>query len=408
MDLPFKGLAKKLGFGATDQKSVNLTDSAAYELFGVSPTISGANVSAYSALTIPAVLHAVRLISENCGSTPVKAYRDLDDSKEAAKDHPAYRIVHRSANEWTSATEFRTELTTDALMFGGGFARVVRMDGGKPFELHRLDPSKVALLTDTRTGAPAYRVSDASGQTDYSFSEILHLPAFGRTSPTTFGKEAIGIAMILEQHMARLFGSGARPHGMIHNETAIPGNENGEKAISNIRKAWRNSFGSGSSADPLILDNGWRYQQLSLNSTDAQFLEHRLEQINEIARVFGVPPHMLYQLDRATWSNAEQMSASFLQLCLRPWLDRWQDAYNRVLFSEDERETHYTEFVIDDLQRADSAGRADIFSKLIASRVMAPNEARAMMNLPAKAGGDELSNPFTTTSAAPVTAPPEE
>eukprot|EP01035_Chromulina_nebulosa_P003414 gene3414-4652_t len=215
-------------------------------------------------------------------------------------------------------------------MYGGGFARVIRVDGNRPYELHRLDPNKVAVLTDTITGAPVYRVSEDRGQTDYPHTEILHLSAFGGTSPITLGKEAIGIAAILEQHMARLFGSGARPHGMIHNEKAVPGNENGEKAIANIRKAWRNSFGAGNSAEPLILENGWQYQQLSLNSTDAQFLQHRLEQINEIARLFGVPPHMLYQLDRATWGNAEEMSRSFLQLCLRPWLDRWQDAYNRV------------------------------------------------------------------------------
>ena len=158
--------------------------------------------------------------------------------------------------------------------------------------------------------------------------------------------------------------------------------------------SWNNTFGAGNNAAPFIPPAGWRYEQIALSSTDAQFLEHRLEQINEIARLFGVPPHMLYQLDRATWGNAEEMSRSFLQLCLRPWLDRWQDAYNKVLFSEDERDTHYTEFVIDDLQRADSAGRAEVFSKLISSRVLAPNEARAMMNLAPLPGGDELANPY--------------
>jgi len=403
---PLRGLAKKLGFGSQEQKSITLTDPLALELFGVVPTISGANVTSLSALRVPAVLQAVRLIAENCGSTPVKVYRDLESGKEAAKDHAAYRIVHRAANEWTSATEFRTLLTVDALMHGGGFARVVRYGDGRPFELHRLEPGKTTVLTNTVTGEPVYRVSEDRGQVDYSFSDILHIPAFGGTSPISFGKEAIGIAMILEQHMARLFGSGAMPKAMIWNEKAIPGNENGEKAISNIRKGFRAAFGSGSNTDPLILENGWRYEQIALSSTDAQFLEHRLEQINEIARLFGVPPHMLYQLDRATWANAEEMSRSFLQLCLRPWLDRWQDAYNRALFTEDERESHYCEFVIDDLQRADSAGRAEIFSKLISSRVLTPNEARGTMNLAPLPSGDELANPFTTTTPAAPAAPP--
>lgn len=403
---PLKGLAKKFGIGSEEQKSISLTDTLALELFGVTPTISGANVSAFSALRVPAVLQAVRLIAENCGSTPVKVYRDDDKGKEAAKDHPAYRLVHRMSNEWTSATEFRTMLTTDALMHGAGYARVVRFGDGRPYGLDRLDPAKVAVLTDTITGAPVFRVSTDQGQTDYHFSEILYLPAFGATSPITLGKEAIGIAMILEQHMARLFGSGAMPKAMLSSEKPILQTPEGEKMIKNVLASYRSTFGAGNNADPFIAPAGWKYEQIALSSTDAQFLEHRLEQINEIARIFGVPPHMLYQLGRATWGNAEEMSRSFLQLCLRPWLDRWQDAYNKVLFSEAERDTCYAEFVIDDLQRADAAGRAEIFSKLITSRVLTPNEARGMMNLPAMEGGDQLSNPFTTTTpAAPAPEP---
>jgi HK97 family phage portal protein len=408
---PLKGLAKKLGFGSQEQKSASLTDPFGSDLFGGAPTISGVNVTAFSAMHVPAVLHAVRLIAENCGSTPVKVYRDLEDGKEAAKDHPAYRLVHRNANEYTSATEFRTILTTEALMHGNGFARVVRFTDGRPYGLDRLDPARVAILSNSLTGAPVFRVSTDNGQIDYSHTEILHLPAFGGTSPISLGKEAIGIAMILERHMARLFGSGAMPKAMLSSEKPIMQTPEGENTIKNLLASYRNTFGAGNNADPFIAPAGWKYEQLALSSTDAQFLEHRLEQINDIARLFGVPPHMLYQLDRATWSNAEQMGASFLQLCLRPWLDRWQGAYDKVLFSEGERDTHYTEFVIDDLQRADTAGRAEVFSKLIASKVLVPNEARAMMNLPALPGGDELANPFTTTAttpAAPAPVPAEE
>ena len=152
--------------------------------------------------------------------------------------------------------------------------------------------------------------------------------------------------------------------------------------------------------EPLVLPNNWKIDQPAMTSTDAQFLEHRLEQVREIARIFGVPPTMLFELSRATWSNAEQMAATFLQLCLRPWLDRWQDAYATVLLTEDEQDNFYFEFVIDDLLRADTAGRTDAFGKLVAMRAMTPNEVRAAMNLPAIDGGDELANPYTTTGPA--------
>jgi len=205
--------------------------------------------------------------------------------------------------------------------------------------------------------------------------------------------------VLLERHAAQFFGSGTRPSGIITNEKP-QGGEAGSKAIAGILKSYR-QWRSEGNGDPLVMDAGWKFDQPTMKSTDAQFLEHRLEQVNEIARIFGVPPHMLFQLSRATWSNAEQMGASFLQLCLRPWLDRWQDAYHTALLSDDEQDNLYFEFVIDDLQRADAAGRADIFGKLVAMRAMTPNEVRAAMNLPALPGGDELANPYTTGTATP-------
>lgn len=292
--------------------------------------------------------------------------------------------------------------------FIGIRTKVVRYPDGRPYELHRLDPCKVERLTDSVTGAPVYRVTEGEGQhatkTLYPFTDILHISAFADVSPVTLGREAIGVANTLEKHAAQFFGSGARPAVVISREKPFGKDEDGATAMRNIKTGYAVAAADGFKT-PFVADGGITVTQVSFSSTDAQFVENRIEQINEIARIFGVPPHMLFQLDRSTWSNAEQMAASFLQLCLRPWLDRWQDAYATVLLTEDERDTHYFEFVIDDLQRADAAGRAEIFGKLIAARAMTPNEVRAAMNLPALPGGDELANPYTTTST-PVLEPP--
>ncbi|CAD7026599.1 phage portal protein [Pseudorhizobium endolithicum] len=397
--------AKALGF-LQEKKAYPLSDPAISDFFGVAPTMSGVNVSGHAALYVPAVLQAVRLISETIGSLPCKLYEETEAGKEAAKDHSAHKIVHSRANEWTGAGELRAVLTADAVLRGGGFARVIRFPDGRPFEVVRIKPEKVMILEDEISGAPVYRVSEATGTRDHHFTEILHIPCFLGRSPISYGKEAIGLASILERHGAQFFGSGARPSGIITNEKP-QGSEAGATTVANIKKSFR-LWQTSANGDPLIMDAGWKYEQPAMASTDAQFLENRIEQINEIARIFGVPPHMLYQLDRATWSNAEQMAASFLQLCLRPWLDRWQDAYATVLLTEEERDSHYFEFVIDDLQRADSAARAEIFSKLIAARVMTPNEVRAAMNMPPLPGGDQLSNPYTTTSQPARHEPPKE
>lgn len=392
------GLKNKTRNTGLNQKALTLTDPASLELFGSLPTASGVSVTAHTALRVPAVLQAVRLIAEACGSTPLKLYRDTDGSKETAKDHPGYRLVHGRANAWTSAKQLHTDLTADAIEHGAGYAHVVRTGDGRPAEIHRLKPGTVQRRFRD-DGEPFYVVTFAKNvQRELSYRDVLYVPAFREQSPIQNGKEAIANAMLLERHCGQFFGSGARPAAVITNDAKM-GGEQGATTLANIRKSFREWL-SGSSSDPLILDSGWKFDQPAMTSTDAQFLEHRKEQVREIARIFGVPPTMLFELDRGTWGNAEQMAATFLQMALRSWLDRWQDAYTTVLLTEDEQDSLYFEFVTADLERTDAAARAEIYGKLIAARVYTPNEVRARENLPAIEGGNELANPYTTTGPA--------
>lgn len=390
---------KSFGFGV-EEKAYSLSDPDTTQLFGALPTSSSVKVSAHTALKVPAVFQAVRLIAETVGSLPCKLYRDADGSKEAAKDHAGNRLAHNRVNGWASAGHLRTLLTTDALLHGAGYAHVVRTGDGRPYEINRLQPGTVQRRFED-DGEPYYIVTDKNRvQRRLSYPDVLYVPAFGDTSPVMLGKEAIANAMLLERDVGHLFASGRRPSVILKHENKMIGDgDQGAKTTASILKSYRR-WQSGPDADPFIADGGWTPEQLTMTSTDAQFLEHRLEQVREIARIFGVPPTMLFELTRGTWSNTEQMAASFLQLCLRPWLDRWQDAYATVLLTEDEQDSLYFEFVIDDLLRADAAGRTDNITKLIAARVIVPNEARGMLNMPAIEGGDELANPYTTTGPA--------
>ncbi|MBM3089247.1 phage portal protein [Ensifer sp. T173] len=396
---------KAIGF-PIEQKAYSPNSPEAFELFGVRQTYSGVNVGGQSALYVSAVLQAVRLISETIGSLPCKVYRETADGKEAAKDHSAYRIVHRRANEYTGASELRTRLTADALIHGNGFARVISYDDGRPYALDYLEPRSVTILKDKLTGAPVYRVAEGAGTRDYHFSEILHIPSFLGTSPIAFGKEAIGLAAILERDAAELFSGGRRPSVIITSDERIPENDAGANRFLNILKDYRRW--QINPKEPLILPPKMGVQTPAMTSTDAQFIENRAFQLAEIARIFGVPPHMIFDLGRATWGNAETMGATFLQLCLRPWLDRWQDAMTTVLLNEEEQDSHYFEFVTDDLMRADAANRTANMTALVTNRIMTPNEVRAILNLQPLPGGDELINPHTTSNAAPTTAPAKE
>lgn len=389
---------KALGF-SLEKKAYTLTNPDIYPLFGITPTVSGMNVGGENAISVPAVLQAVRLIAENIGSIPCKLYHDLEQGKAQAKEHTAHRIVHNRANRHKSAGQLRTDLTADAMFHNGGFAKVIRYPDGRPFELVRLKPGTVSVYEDSLADLPpVYRVIEADGVHDYDCTEILHIKSFGNKSPVAYGREAIGLSAILEHHGANLFKGGARPPAVLSRDKAIPSDPAvGEQSLKTLKSRFQAAQSDGFKV-PLILDDGWNYNQMALTSTDAQFLENRTFQIADIARIFGVPPHMLFELSRATWNNSEEMARSFLQLCLRPWLDRWQDAYATVLLSEDEQDEYSFEFVIDDLQRADTATRTDSFGKLVAARIMTPNEARAAMNMPPLPGGDELANPYTSVS----------
>ncbi|RWD80604.1 MAG: phage portal protein [Mesorhizobium sp.] len=368
-------------------------------IFGAQNTVAGPAINATTALRVPAVYSAIVLITGTIGSLPAKVFEAAASGRRTAKDHAAYRLVHDEANEWTSAGALREQLTADALLHDHGFALANRVND-RVVEFNRLDPRSVTIKADEITSEPVYEVREGTRIRRHDYRDILHISAPLGLAPIKAGREAIGLAVTLEAHAAKLFGNGARPSAVIWNENPAGGNgDGGAKTISNMRTAWRQTFGAGNNGDPLFLDGGWQHRQVALTSVDAQFAEMRTEQVVEIARLFRIPPHLLFELSRATWSNAEEMFQSFLTLTLRPWLDAWEWAYARVLLTPEERAAgYYVEFVIDDLLTANAATRALTYQQYRAMGAMTANEVRAGLNLAPKDGGDVLSNPNITPS----------
>ena len=379
-------------FGKSE-KALILTDPAAFELFGMTPTATGIYVSGNSALRVPAVACAVALISETIGAMPAEAH--LSATKETAKEHAAYKLVHDEANEWTSAGQLREALTIDALLTGNGYAHVVRLSDGTPFELHRLDPASVRVDHEP-DGEPFYIVQTADqGQRRFSHRDILHVSPFGGVSPITLGREAIALALAFEQHVASLFANGARPSGIIKSDKVLD-----VEAKKKIAASWFSTHAGRNAGGTAILDEGMTYDQLSMTLADAQFAENRLEQIREIARVFRVPPTMLFELTRGTWSNTEEMARQFYAITLKPWLTSWAWAYARVLFTPEERAAYYVEFVTDDLLTTNAAARAGAYGQYRSMGVMTANEVRSGLNLAPLPDGNSLANPYTTSGTS--------
>lgn len=345
-------------------------------------------------MRVPAVAAAVGLIAETIGNLPVKLHDR--ETRLALKDHPAYRLTHEDANPWTSAEALRVQLTTDALLHGNGFALVLRDGAGVPRELHRIEPGSVSIET-LSDGEPQYRVKLDQGEVIYSFRDILHVSAFGGVSPVVLGREAIGLALAFENHVAKLFANGGRPAGVLKHPGKL-----GDTGKTNLAKSWAELHGTDRAGGTAILDEGMSYEAITMTLTDAQFAENRLEQIREIARVFRVPPTMLFELTRGTWSNTEEMARQFLTVTLKPWLTTWVAAYARVLLSEDERRELYLEFVTDDLLTLSATDRADTIGKYRAAGVITSNEARGFLNLAPRPDGDDLTNPYITTKQPEV------
>lgn len=365
-------------------------------LFGDMPVTAGVAVGPAEAMRCTAAACAVRAISEAIGQLPVRVYyRAGDQSAERDTLHPVEGLLNDAANDLTPASEFRQQLTQDALLHDvGGLAFINRVEG-RPIELNRLDPGAVTLAADTATGAPVYRVN---GQA-IPAADILHLrnpltgcvPVCARSQ----AREAIGLAIVLEQHAARLFGNGAKPSGVL----SLEGNPSGD-ALAKAKEAWQLAHRGSNGGGTAVMPTSAKWEQITLNSVDAQFLELRAFSIAEIARAFRVPPVLLMDYGRATWGNSEEMGRQFVTYTLLPWIKRWEGEIKLKLFSADQRDTYFAEFLTDDLLKGDLDKRAEAYSKLVAARVLNQNEVRALENRPPYSGGEQYANPNTTGGAA--------
>jgi len=372
-----------------EQKS-NLSSPESWltELFGSTPTNSGVNIGPESALRVPAVSAAVRAISEAAATLDLTVMQRDGATQRPAPEHPVARLLTGQVNGWTPAYNLVRDLTADALLSdAGGLAWINRIGDGRPAEIIHPPRGSMFVQHDELTREPRYQLQGRR----VPMEDVIHVTSpFGR-SPVSLAREAIAVSLVLERHAARLFGRGARPSGALMFPKGM-----GEEAVKRARAAWQATHeGENATGRTAILFDGAEFVPFQLNSTDSQFLENRRFQITEIARAFRVPPQMLFDLERATWSNAESMGREFLSYSLEPWLRALEGALTQALFSEDERETYRVHFDRDDLTRANLNDRATAINSLISSRVLNPNEGRAWLDLQPYEGGEEYANPNT-------------
>ncbi len=387
------------------------TDAQILELLGGGvETSSGIAVSVESALRVPAVAAAVRTISEAAASLDWRVVEIAADGSETpAPDHPAHPLVADIANDWTSSFELIRSLLVDALCRNEGGLAWVNWVNGQPAEIVRYNCGIIGVEYDqTGSGEPSYRINGRP----VPRQQIIHLRGPFDKSPVTLCREAIGVALVMERHVGRLFGKGARPGGIIRMKKAV-GDEGAKRMIAGWKAAMEGSENGGKTG---ILWDDAEWQQMTLSSVDAQTQQLRLFQLQEIARAFSIPVTMIGDLSRGTFMNAAEMQRQFLLLCLEPWIKALESAFRRALFLPDERSRFAVRCDRDDFSAIDLQVRSTAINSLVASRVLAPNEARAWIGMPkGPAELDTFANPNTgssqpgaTPAPAPAPAPREE
>ena len=359
---------------------------------------AGKRVTERSAMQMTAVYSCVRILAEAVAGLPLHFYKYKDDgSKEKALDNSLYHLLHDEPNPEMSSFVFRETLMTHLLLWGNAYAQIIRNGKGEIIALYPLMANKMQVDRD-ENGQLYYiytRSSDEAktmeGATVYlSPRDVLHIPGLGFDglvgySPIAMAKNAIGLAMATEEYGAKFFANGAAPSGVLEHPGTI-------KDPARLRENWNATFGgSANSGKVAVLEEGMKYTPISISPEQAQFLETRKFQINEIARIFRVPPHMLADLEKSSFSNIEQQSLEFVKYTLDPWVIRWEQSLYRSLLTPEEKKKHFFKFNLEGLLRGDYASRMSGYATARQNGWMSANDIRELENLdriPSELGGD--------------------
>lgn len=350
-------------------------------------------------MQMTAVYACVRILAEAVAGLPLHVYEhDGKGGKKKAEDHPLYRLLHDEPNPEMTSFGFRETMMGHLLLYGNAYAQIIRNGKGEVMALYPLMPGKMSVDRDSHGNLFYLYTRDEgdtptlgkSSQVILLPSDVLHIPGLGFDgligySPIAMAKNAIGLAIATEDYGAKFFANGASPGGVLEHPGTV-------KDVKRVRDSWNALYqGSANAHKIAVLEEGMRYQAIGVSPEQAQFLETRKFQINEIARIFRVPPHMVGDLEKSSFSNIEQQSLEFVKYTLDPWICRWEQSLQKALFSPEEKKRFFLRFNLDGLLRGDYQSRMAGYAVGRQNGWMSTNDIRELENLdrlPAEMGGD--------------------
>ena len=386
-----------------------LTSSRIVEwINGGETTSAGVSVTPANSLKLAAVWACVRVISEDIASLPLITYKRLDRGKERQPRHRLYQLLHDSPNPYMTAMQLRETMQGQVLTWGNAYANIERDEDGNPTELWPLRPDRMdqPILSEAGTLLYVYHLPNGEPRS-LTQSGVFHLRGLSSDgitgySPIAMHRESLGLAKATMDFGNRFFGNDSRPGGILQAKTRLS-----KEAADRMKQSWESAHqGLARSHRVAVLEEGVEWKQVGLAPEDSQFLETRTFQLAEIARIFRVPPHKVQDLSRATFSNIEEQSISYVVDTLRPWLVRWEQQANKDLLMPREQGRYFCEHLLDALLRGKTMERYQSYQLGLQNGVFSANEVRELENLNPFEGGDvhlQMANmvPYGTAPAAP-------
>lgn len=392
------GIKSLFGFGQARDEPVDKAADAGYSfLFG--RTTSGKPVNERTAMQTTAVYACVRILAEAVASLPLHVYEYQDDGgKKLVHDHPLYYLLHDEPNPEMTSFVFRETLMSHLLIWGNAYAQIIRDGAGRVLGLYPLLPDKMEVQRDDKGNI--YYVYSRNSDENPTFKEygniklkaedVLHIPGLGFDgligySPIAMAKNAVGMTLACEEYGASFFANGANPGGVLEHPGVL-------KDPSKVRESWNSVYRGVTNAHKIaVLEEGMKYQQIGIPPEEAQFLETRKFQINEIARLYRIPPHMVGDLDKSSFSNIEQQSLEFVKYTLDPWVIRWEQSLQRSLLLPGEKGKYFIKLNVDGLLRGDYQSRMNGYAVGRQNGWFSANDIREMENMnpiPDEEGGN--------------------
>lgn len=349
-------------------------------------TTSGKTVNERTAMQTTAVYACVRILAEAVASLPLHTYKYNKNGKEKAIDHPLYYLLHDEPNPEMTSFVFRETLMSHLLLWGNAYAQIIRNGKGEVIAIYPLMPDRMRV-DRTKNGDLFYEYQTDKGNVTLSRWEVMHIPGLGFDgligySPIAMAKNAIGMAIATEEYGATFFSNGANPGGVLEHPGVV-------KDPKRVRESWNSVYQGSKNAHKIaVLEEGMKFKSIGIPPEQAQFLETRKFQINEIARIFRIPPHMIGDLEKSSFSNIEQQSLEFVKYTLDPWVIRWEQAMQKALLSKAEKKKYFIKLNVDGLLRGDYASRMQGYAIGIQNGFLSPNDVRELENMNTTPHGD--------------------